>query len=248
MKKLIRSNISHGILFGEKHSWKDWNIVPTTRPVIAPPNPKLIKIEIPGADGEIDLTEAVSNDVKYYNRIGSLEFQVENPSQWGEVYSEIMDYIHGQQMKAVLDDNPDYYYFGRFFVNEWKSEKNRSLIVIDYDLDPYKYERYSSSEDWAWDSFNLETGIIRNYRDIMIDGTYTLQIQPTRKVIVPIITVKQYKEADRISVRYGWGDTYVLENGKNVIYEIKISTKNKYNMLTFSGKGVVTVEYRGARL
>ena len=57
---------------------------------------------------------------------------------WGVLYSEIMAYLHGKRMRAVLEDDPGYYYEGRFAVNEWKSEANWSSIVIDYEVEPYK--------------------------------------------------------------------------------------------------------------
>ena len=61
-----------------------------------------------------------------------------NFKPWNELYSEILNYLHGQKLKAVLEDDPDYFYEGRFAVNEWKSDKNYSVIVIEYELYPYK--------------------------------------------------------------------------------------------------------------
>lgn len=240
--------VAHGITFGNKHTWRDWRLVPTTRPVFDPPSPKLIEVEVPGADGVLDLTESLTGDVKYNNRTGSLEFQVENKEHWAEVYSTIMDYLHGQRLKAVLDDNPDYYYIGRFTVNKWDSNKNRSTIVLDYNLDPYKYELFSSLEKWKWDPFSFETGIIRDYKDIVVDGSYKLEIPPTRKVVVPTITVTLADENATMQVRYGWGTTYSLKEGENRISDIRISNANQYNFLTFTGRGTVSVDYQGARL
>ena len=55
-----------------KNSWSDWYLVPSSRPVINPPEPKFNTVDIPGANGSIDLTEVVSGDVVYQNRTGSL--------------------------------------------------------------------------------------------------------------------------------------------------------------------------------
>lgn len=164
--------VPHGITFTtvdgneSKHTWKDWRLVPTSRPVIAPPDVKENYIDISGADGYIDLTESLTGDVKYKNRTGSIEFLVENKESWELVYSNILDYLHGQKKKMILDDDQGYYYIGRFSINEWKSEKFKSKIVINYNTDPYKYEQKSSLEDWEWDTFNFETGYIRDYKDI----------------------------------------------------------------------------------
>ena len=46
-------------------------------------------------------------------------------------------------------------------VNAWKSEKDWSRITIDYDVGPYKWSVLSSTDDWLWDPFNFQNGVIR---------------------------------------------------------------------------------------
>ena len=248
MSFTYKSYVPHGITFGTKHTWRDWRLVPTSRPVFLPPDVKTVEVDIPGSDGILDLTESLTGDVKFNNRAGSIEFQVENRSNWVDVYSEIMDYLHGQRMRAILDDDPDFYYMGRFNVNAWKSEKNHSLITIDYNVEPYKMERFSSLEDWEWDSFNFETGVIRDYKNLSVEGSLRVDIPPTRKVVVPIIHVINKNADEAMTVRCGWGETYTLSEGENRILSIKISQKNQYNFLTFTGNGSVSIDYRGGRL
>ena len=65
---------------------------------------------------------------------------------WLETYYDIADYIHGQKMRAVLEDDPHYYYEGRFSVNSWKSDKDWSKITIDYNVSPYKMRKVDSKE------------------------------------------------------------------------------------------------------
>lgn len=137
----------HSITFGDKNTWTDWHLVPSSRPVINPPKPKVQYVDIPGADGSIDLTESLAGRPVFSDREGSLDFIVLNDFNvdnynynWIEVYTEIMQYLHGQRMKMILEDDPNYYYDGRFEVNSWKSDQNNSTITIDYHLSPYKYE------------------------------------------------------------------------------------------------------------
>lgn len=180
----------HSITFGKKNTWADWHLVPSTRPLFLPPSTKTQYQDIPGADFDLDLTEVLGGVPVYNAREGSNEFYVMNGyGSWESKYSEIMNYLHGKRMKAVLADDPGYYYEGRFSVNTWRSEKDWSKIVIDYHVDPYKYEMYSSTEDWLWDPFNFESGVIREYKDLEVAGTYTLTIPGTRKRIVPVFTV-----------------------------------------------------------
>lgn len=130
----------HSVTFGTKNTWKDWKIVPSTRPVINPPPVKTQYVDIPGGNGSLDLTESLIGRAAYGNRTGSIEFIVaDQDTPWVDIYQDIMNYVHGRRMTLVLEDDPDHYYTGRFAVNAWKSNKDWSRITIDYNLGPYKY-------------------------------------------------------------------------------------------------------------
>lgn len=49
-------------------------------------------------------------------------------------YREIANFLHGKKYKCVLEDEPDYYYEGRFQVGNLSSSKNNSALTINYDL------------------------------------------------------------------------------------------------------------------
>ena len=165
----------HSITFGDKNSWDDWHLAPTSRPVFNPPKPKYKTVDVPGGDGHLDMSELLTGYPVYENRTGSFEFIVMNGYlEWYESYSNIMDYLHGKKLRAVLDDDREYFYEGRFSVNEWKSDKAYSLIVIDYNVSPYKQSIATSTEEWLWDPFNFRTGIvlIRTLKDIPVTDSY----------------------------------------------------------------------------
>lgn len=168
----------HSVTFGEKNTWDDWRLVPVSRPLFNPPAQKVKTLEIPGGDGLIDLSTALSGYPVYQNRTGSMEFYVMNDFKpWQTAYSDIMDYLHGQTMRAVLEDDPEYFYEGRFTVNAWKSEKDWSKIVIDYSVGPYKWSAQSSTDDWLWDTFNFQNGVIRSafFKNIRVREGKTLE-------------------------------------------------------------------------
>ena len=221
-----------GVTFGTKHSYRDWG-------------PKTVYVDIPGSDGIIDLTESLTGDVKFDNRTIKCEFVVlDARNRWSDIYSEIMDYLHGQRMKVRLDEDPTYYYEGRLQVNEWKSDKVTSTITIEGDVEPYKMEMFSSLEDWEWDSFNFETGIIRDYKEIRVDESLTFTIEGRRKSVVPSFTVVS-DDGSGLQVRFN-GTTYDLPDGTSRVLNIVI--KNDTNTLYFTGNGTVSIDYRGGRL
>lgn len=168
----------HSITFGDKNTWDDWHLVPSSRPLFNPPTVKTKFISIPGANGILDLTESLTKYPVYNNREGSIEFIVMNDYwEWHEAYSTIMNYLHGKTMKAVLEDDEEWYYIGRFSVNSWKSEKDYSRIVIDYSLRPYKYSVTGVLENWLWDPFNFHTGVITSslFANIVVEDTKTME-------------------------------------------------------------------------
>lgn len=127
------------ITFGNKNTWDDWHIISSSRPVLATPPPKTNFINIPGGDGELDMSESPAGRPTFGSRKGSLEFIVMNGYQpWIDLYTTILNYLHGKRMKLVMEDDPNNYYMGRFAVNEWKSNADNSTITIDYVIDPYK--------------------------------------------------------------------------------------------------------------
>lgn len=162
------------------NTWNDWHLIPSSRPLINPPSFKSNYIDIPGANGSIDASTTILTYPKYNsngtiatstisesyptynNRTGSIEFYVMNDyGEWYNRYSDAMDYLHGQKVKIILEDEPDYYYHGRMTVNQWRSEKDWSKIVLDYNVAPFKYELFSSTEQWLWDPFSFVDGVIR---------------------------------------------------------------------------------------
>ena len=234
-----------GVTFGTKHSFKDWGLYLKSRPVISPPTAKTNYQDLPGADGQLDLTEALTGDVKYDMRKITCEFVVMSArSRWDIIYSDILDYLQGEDLIFFKDEEPCYIYKGRFQVNEWKSDKKSATLVIEGTVEPYKQDRFSSLEDWLWDTFRFEDGVIREYKDIEIDGKYSLEIPGARMKVVPTITVASTDGAG-MTVSSN-GRSYELVDGVNIVPYIDIDKSGV--ILDFTGNGIVSIEYRGGRL
>lgn len=232
----------HSITFGDKNTWDDWHLIPKTRPLFNPPSVKTYYVEIPGGDGSLDLSTALTGRPTYKNRTGSWEFYVENGfKDWAVLYSEIMTYLHGRKMKAVLEDDPEYYYEGRFSVNTWKSDPNWSMITIDYEVGPYKRSHLNTGEDWEWDTFNFETDMIRSYKDLPVDGSLTVTVIGDTMPVPPTIV----SSVAGMTVAKD-GTTYTLSKGNNYISELTIQEGE--NTLVFGGTGTITILYERGRL
>lgn len=125
-----------------KNTWDDWHLYPSSRPLVVPPKQKTMTVDLPGADGLIDLSNSITGKPLFNNREGSWEFIVANGfGNWADRYSEIMNYIHGQNGRIILEDDPDWYYEGRFSFDSWTSNSDGtwSTLTIGYNVGPYKY-------------------------------------------------------------------------------------------------------------
>lgn len=233
----------HSITFGEKNTWDDWKLIPTSRPLFSPPSAKMKLIEIPGKNGALDISTTLTGRPIYNMRSGSFEFIVSDQSRsWLSIYEDILDYLHGKTLRAILEDDPDYFYEGLFAVNQWSSNQTFSTITINYNVGPYKKHLVSSSEDWLWDPFDFENGYIMYYVDMVVDGeaSLTLLIPGGPQKSVPKITTSA-----AMSVAYKT-KSYQLVKGLNYVPEMILD--EGMNILIFSGSGIVTVDYRGGSL
>ena len=252
----------HSITFGDKNTWDDWKIVPSSRPVFSPPKQKTTYLEIPGADGSIDISTALTGYPVYENRTGSFEFLVMNDYpeyRWEMVYSNIMVYLHGQAMKAILEDDPNYYYEGRFSVDDWSSEKDYSKIKIGYNVGPYKWSLQTSTDpNWLWDPFNfvedyvsasLWSNIPLTDSSIWVTREFT-SLTAGQAPICPIFTVDA-PSTNGI-------DVYIINGTMGTTKETHIPNGTSYRhdimifggdvTVGFKGIGTVSVEFRKGRL
>ena len=233
----------HSINIGDINTWDDWHIVPASRPLIAAPSVKTSYISLPGGDGSLDLTEVLAGRPTFQRRTGSWEFVVMNDyGDWATRYSEIMNYLQGEEYRIILDDDPEYYYQGRLSVNEWRSDPYYSRIVIEYNVDPYKRNIDGYGNNWFWDPFNFETGVIYNYHRLVVSGTLQVTyVNDSMINIIPTIT----STVSGMGVIFD-GAQYTLTKGANKIRAIVFEPGE--NEITFTGNGKVSIESVGGRL
>ena len=213
-----------GVMFDDKHSFYRWGLMFRRRPVISPPTPKTKYVEVPGADGAIDMTEALTGYTQYQNRQISFEFIImAGRDRWPAIYSDLMDTLHGRKVRIIFDDDPNYFYTGRVTVGKWNAEKVTAIITMTADVEPYKTERMQRKKSCT----------------LTEDGV-TVTIQGTKKPVVPDITATY--DGAQVSFR---GSTYALKAGANRIPGIVIREGD--NEFTFTGSGTVELSYEGGR-
>lgn len=125
-----------GLIISGQNTYTTWEMIPTKRLHVVPPEPKTTYVDLPGANGGLDCTELLTGAPTFGYRKGSWEFLLIPGDDWSRIYQQLCSYLHGKHHTVILQGDPDYYYTGRLTINEWETNETHSLIVIDYVLDP----------------------------------------------------------------------------------------------------------------
>ena len=234
-----------GVTFDDRiHTEQDWGLK-LLSVYIPMPDPKTQILDISGGDGSIDLTE-INGRPAYNDRDGvELVFDLMDGGyeSWFLKYSQFAAEVHGRKVKMVLDDDPDHYYMVRLKLDGKKSNPVYGQITFSGTAEPFKYDLVATNEPWLWDTFNFETGVIREIEEVEITAE-------NNKVTIigagidtpPVFVVSQ---ADNLKLTYG-GRTYTLKVGRNRFPAVRVGKEDV--TLTFSGTGKFEVEYRGRYL
>ena len=174
--------IVDGILEGE-NTWTAWHLIPSSRPTMSMPSAQNKFVEIAGMNGSYDISDYLTPNITFADRSGNFDFVVDNDHEdWLTIYRKISTYLHGQPMKMILADDPEWYYVGRFSVDTWKSDAIRSSISITYRVSPFKYSVYSAFVDnVVWDLFCFERDMdwsLLYHVEVSADNPKTFIIDP----------------------------------------------------------------------
>lgn len=220
------------VTFGTKNSYDDFGLILTDKD-IGFPEPKLEKVDVIGADGVIDLSEVLNDDIKYKTRKLQFTFTVlKGNKYWASTVADIANYLHGKKLRIQMDFDPAYYYTGRCKINSFKTSKRLCTITIDAECEPYRLDINGNSEKWLWDTFSFQNGFIR-VNAVTVNGSLQVNLQNQRKIVSPTFTC-----STAMTVTFD-GVTYNLPKGKTQVLGIRLQYGTNY--VTFKGNGSVSV-------
>lgn len=213
-----------GVLFDEKHSYHDFGLVLNSKEITLP-EPKTYLVDVPCADGSLDLSTALTGgDIKYKNRSIKLNFTVLRPwNQLETLRSTIANHLHGKIMKVIFDADFEFYYTGRCRISTFNTDTNPATLTIEVDAEPYKFD------------------IMETVVEETVSGEKTIFIDEQKMKVVPTIAV-----SNDMTVTYK-SKMHQLFAGDNIIPEIMLSSAED-NKLTFNGNGMLTIRFRGGEL
>ena len=197
---------------------------------ISLPEVRTNMIVVPGRDGAIDATDALTGEPTYDTRIISISlFGIKSISgkEWPVAVSDFCNAFHGKKVKVYFPEDSAHYYSGRLSVGEIKLDGGRQLLPVEIICDPWKYK-------------NAKTTVSRS--DL---GTAykQLSLPNESRHVIPTITVAQ----DTVLL---WGDNTININaGDHILPDIRLSAgSNILKAKVASGTGSISVTYQEASL
>ena len=212
-----------GIRFGLYHSYDDLKLILTAKEMGAPAV-KSKTLDIPGADGSLDLTDFFG-EPKYENVTHRFDFSTIVPQEeFITLFSTIKNAIHGKKMRVILDDDPLFYWIGRIHVSKFTSEKGVGTISVECDCEPYKYKKDATTVAQA------------------VSGTHSITLTNGRKRAVPEV---QIFTDSSIRIEFG-GFIWDLGSGVYTLPELELT--HGENTVTVTGTGTVACVWQEADL
>ena len=148
---------------------------------LSPPEPKTYTVDIPGGNGQIDLTESVFGDVVYNNRNQTFKFYVIKVENFEHLKTSVSNFLHGKEFDYKMTMDPLYTYHGRFTISGYEHEMYElgrvGIINVNISARPYKYK------DPIIKSFNAISGVQLSFESGRKNVCPTIEVDNTCTVI-----------------------------------------------------------------
>lgn len=217
--------MARGTSFGGLHSNRDLQLIQQAVDV-QPAQPKLNIIEIPGADGSVDLSAQPGGRVVFSDRTITWTFGLYPGDKWHDRHRKVSNALNGLACYITLDDDPNYYYEGRLSVEKYNVDGLLKQITVKATCRPYKIKQKETEV-----TVSLTTALL------------TIPLVNDRKPVVPTLTCT----AETAVV---WDEnTYTLAAGTHKILDIQLQEgSNELQAQVTSGTGTLTITYQEGAL
>lgn len=213
-----------GVTIAGKHSLKDLCMY-LTEADIGFPEVRTNYVDVPGRDGQLDLSASLDGEIHYQNRTISLTFvSTSNLSglSWPEFLSRLASLLHGQKVTLTFDGDPGWYYSGRGAISGYAMEGNRWTVQLEFTCDPWRYKTSLTEVTASLTTSDTE-----------------LILACDRRPVVPTITVS----AETVLT---WGtSSYTVNAGSHRIPGIRLTQGiHTLKARTTAGTGTIAVSHQ----
>lgn len=209
-----------GAIINDKHTFYDYGMIITNNDCVQPPEPYTYYVTVPGLDGELDLSETLTNDITYKNRKIVLELGIKRPkSEWKTIVSSFSSDFNGQKVKIIFDDDSEFYYVGRVTsISDVKRVCNIGTFTVEILAEPYKYK------------------LCKTVYSFSINKKRTIACSNLRQRVIPSITSDS-------SMRLVFNNkVYDIQAGTIIIPDMQFV--KGFNIIEATGTGTLKIEYQ----
>lgn len=212
-------------IFDKFNTWYDWHLTLTAKDV-TPPEAKTNYVSLDGANGTLDLSEALTGEVAYNDRTVTASFWTSEGTFPDRVMvcRDIAAALHGKKVHIVEPDDPDHYFLGRVRIKSQTHDQVHAEMTLEAVCEPWRYA-INETERLVELSNEMVDVVIRN------NGV---------KSLCPVLNV-----TGTVHVTTN-GVTTELTAGSYKLTDIRLT--QGVNVVRVSGNGSVTFTYREATL
>lgn len=230
------------------HTLNDWGFALGNNNYISNPEMETRYIDVPYRDGLIDASTAMTDGRPVYKK-RQLAFSlggVRERMAWDSVISNLRNRIHGRVCQLTLDNDPNFYWRGRVFLQDFDRSRGLGTFTLSVpNAEPYKYSKTTSSDPWLWDPFNFETDMITYTGAWDISGTGTFTVMSGFMPTCPTFVVSDLV-GNSIAMAVN-GQTFTLVSGSNKFPEVIVNGDEDVTF-AFTGSAKVQIVYRTGSL
>ena len=228
------------------HTYEDWNLYISNTKCIGNPEQYTNYVEVPGRNGRLDMSEALTGRPTYLGRTLTIELSGARPkTMWDAIISYFRNHINGRVCRITFDNDMSYFWRGRVHVDDFESVMTLGKFTVKVDAEPYKYSILQSSDPWLWDPFNFQTDMITYQGAWNISGTKTVTIPKGTMPTSPTFVVSNLSGSS-IAMSCN-GQNYTLGSGSNNFPGVIVNGDDDTE-LTFTGTATVQIVYRSGSL
>lgn len=213
--------VLRGVKFGNYHTAGDWGLILNEKK-IDPPTPKIVSVSVDGRDGELDLSETLTGEIKFENRKAFFKFIITEGTYLDReaMIANIYRAVHGRKLNIILDDDYTRYLVGRCSITEVTNDNAYGTITIEANCEPYRYLVYDIVR--TIEVTSILTDILLSNKGV--------------KSVTPTLTV-----TGTVSITFGTS-TISLSAGEYKISDLVL--KSGETLIRVQGSGSLVVTYR----
>jgi hypothetical protein len=202
-------------------TWDDLGVYVEASPIIGTALPMSKYVPIPGADGAVDMSTALTDgEIRYAQRSISFALVIP-PGGGGETKRRTLEGMHnGQELMLRFDSDPSHYFIGRAAVE--------SSGAIDYGGSIVKLEYKVTADPWRYKNDQTTKGIT-----LGAGGVGTLVLENECRSIAPSLTASTNLNLIFLGVQYA------MNAGTRIISGIKLNAGT--NTISVSGASGATL-------